>query len=217
LPDWQVWPVAQGGPPPHPQPASLVLHVPSALQQPEHDVASQMHEPPAQCCPAAHAADEPQVQAPPREQPSAVTPQTPHALPGGPQAVGPCFVSHVEPAQHPLQVSSHPEHAPSSHAWPVGHALQPMPPTPHADAAVPAWQVPSAAQQPAHVVGSQTHAPREQRCPVAHAGPVPHSHAPAAVQPSLVTPHPPQTHAPDTHVWPGAHGSPVPHVGPVLV
>ena len=56
------------------------------LQQPLHDLPSQMHLPPEQRCPVTQAGPVPHVQPPVVEQPSPVSPQVWHDWPATPQA-----------------------------------------------------------------------------------------------------------------------------------
>lgn len=62
------------------------------------------------------------------------------------------------------------------------HVRQVAPLTPHACLSVPALQVPSVAQQPVQVAGSQTHEPPLQVWPTVHAAPVPQPQDPVARQ-----------------------------------
>jgi hypothetical protein len=88
------------------------------------------------------------------------------------------------------------------------HELHPAPPDPHAVCTLPGMQV-EPLQHPPQVLGSQTHAPFEQRWPVEQAGPPPHVHAPWPEHPSPVT-----LPLDDTHAW---HAPPpAPHAGPVV-
>jgi hypothetical protein len=79
---------------------------------------------------------------------------------------------------------------------------------------LPVWHAPVLSQQPAQDVPSHAQTPPLQACPVLHAGPEPHWHAPVESQPSLVfVSHAKQEQRPSVHVWPGAQ-SDEPHVGP---
>jgi hypothetical protein len=130
---------------------------------------------------------------------------------------------------------------PEVQVWPVGQVSQALPPPPHAAGASPGRQVPSAAQQPpAHDVPSQTQALPMQRCPAAHAAPVPHRQSPTdeqlsapALQATQVAPALPQlaservtqvapwqqplgqerlsqVHSPPTQRWPPTQAGPAP-------
>jgi hypothetical protein len=116
-------------------------------QQPvEHEAAVQMHEPPEQTCPAAHAAAPPQVHAPVDEQPSAVAPHAMHAAPFVPHVPADGVVQ-VGPEQHPVghEAAVHVQ-MPFEHTWPAPHAAAP----PHEQAPVP--------EQPSALVPQSTHA-----------------------------------------------------------
>jgi hypothetical protein len=108
-------------------------------------------------------------------------------------------------------------HAPLEQVWPVAHAAQAAPPTPHVWTPG-SWQSPFLSQQPfGHDVALQTHAPCALHvCLAAHGTHIapfaPHAvgdavtHWPLAQQPlQLMVP---QLQAPAVHVWPVAH---IPH------
>jgi hypothetical protein len=156
------------------------------------------------------------VQAPAEEHASDVAARhATHALPLAPHAVSPVVAWHVLPTQHPAHCPAQLEHAPAWHVSPAGQALHAPPPTPHAVGSVPAVQVAPSQHPVGQDVASQTHAPAEQRCPAPQAAPLPHVHAPAALQESLVVwSHVEQVHPFGAHVRPGAHGGPLPHAGP---
>jgi len=91
---------------------------------------------------------------------------------------------HTVPEQQPLghDAALQLAHTPAVHS-PEPHVVHAAPPVPHAVAEVPAVHV-VPWQHPLHELGSQTHAPPEQRWPVVHAGPLPHVQLPVAEQPS---------------------------------
>jgi hypothetical protein len=167
------------------------------LQQPEHDVVSHTQVPAEQRWPVLHA---PVVQVPP--QPSLA----PHAL--------------------PLQLGVHPVQRPPEHPPLPLHDAQMAPPLPHALDDVPPRQV-LPLQQPAHDVGSQTHAPPSQcwpppHVPVTQVPPQP-SLAPQALPlhegvhvplPHTLGPPPPQLrpagHAPQSRIFPQRPTIPLP-------
>jgi hypothetical protein len=92
-----------------------------------------------------------------------------------------------------------PEQHPPGHVVPLQFAQDPAlqmrppqsphtaPPAPHACGSLPGSQL-APLQQPLQDLPSQTHLPPEQRCPLTHAGPVPHVQLPVAEQPSPVSP-----------------------------
>jgi hypothetical protein len=141
------------------------------------------------------------VQTPPEHVPGLqlahMAPPVPHSLLAFPG-------SHTFPWQQPV----HPEvalqtHAPPEQIWPVEQAAPPphvhvpvaeqpspvLPQLTHADPLAPQFepdvgvtQAPPAQQPLGHDVESQTHAPPWQICPVPHAAPGPHEHAPEVEQ-----------------------------------
>lgn len=64
-------------------------------------------------------------------------------------------VLQVEPEQQPAQLALQPLHTPPPQVSPPGQGAQSAPPAPHAELLVPAWQVPSPAQQPVQLAGEQ--------------------------------------------------------------
>jgi hypothetical protein len=121
----QRWPVPHGAPLPHwqapvaeqrseaapqltqalpetPQLATAaVLHVVPLQQPPRHEIASQMHAPPTQRCPAEQDGPAPHEQAPADEQPSATArSHVTHAAPAAPQRESETDVQ-VAPSQQP--------------------------------------------------------------------------------------------------------------------
>ncbi len=145
-----------------------------------------------------------------------------------------CPVPHAGPAPH----RHAPPAQPSPRAPQAAHAA-PLPPHCAADVAVTHW---FPLQHPdAHDVASHTQLPAMHRCPLPHAGPVPHRHAPltqlsdegpqvmhaaplvlheAAVggaTQALPLQHPEgqldgsQTHVPLKQRWPDAQAGPAPH------
>lgn len=231
--------------PPLPQVGNVgVVHVPPEQQPLAHDWASQTHEPSTHTCPGEHAGPEPHSQVPPFEQrlafvvshPVQASPPTPHAASEGD--------SHVAPTQQPAAQfdALHPVQTPPTQFWLLGHVSHADPLAPQDAVVVPATHWPSEQQPSGHEVTLHTHAPCEQICPVAHAGPPPHVHTPAVEQPSADAPHAlhvapsvphvavvgasqmapaqhpvlhdvaSQTHLSLTQCWPVAHAGPVPHV-----
>lgn len=178
------------------------LHV-VPLQHPDGQLAaSHTHIPFSHRWPVPHAALPPQRHLPePLHVSARCGSQATHAAPFFPHAIT-LGVAHALPEQHPLGhvVALQPppqtpaEHVPPSQLW---HWA---PPTPQLAEVVPVRHVPSLAQQPVvQLVLSQTQVPPEQRWPAAHAGPVPHAHAPLT-QAFAVAPHvahcaPPEPHA----------------------
>lgn len=153
-----------------------------------HDIASQMHAPAMQRWPLAHIGPPPQVHAPPVH-PSAPRPHETHETPPSPHAMRVGGATHVVPEQQPLghEVALHAVHTPPAQI-PVGQLVHAAPPVPHALLALPGMHTLPSQQPLGHDVGSQTQLPAAQRWPVAHAGPLPHVHAPLVEQPSLVPP-----------------------------
>jgi hypothetical protein len=94
----------------------------------------------------------------------------------------------VAPAQQPvLHVSAQPEQVPLPlHVSPDGHAEHVLPPAPQAVAWLPGSQVSPLQHPDVHPTASHWHTPLRQCCPRTQAGPVPHSHSPAALQVSVV-------------------------------
>jgi hypothetical protein len=213
LPLWHRCPAAQAGPPLHvhapsaEQPSPLEPHavqVPPATPQVDdeadmhtlfaqhpagHEAALQTQVEPTQSRPAVHAGPPPHEQAP-AVQPSALAPhveQEPPPVPHAPTDGG----VHVDPEQQPpgQVVPLQPAHAPPLQNWFTGHPVHVAPPEPHIPWVLPGSHV-APLQQPAHPdMSSQTQAPPEQRCPVEHAGPLPHVHPPLDEHPSAVAPH----------------------------
>jgi hypothetical protein len=145
--------------------AVVVVHT-LPLQQPlGHEVASQMQLPPEQRCPPAQIAPVPQEHAPPLQPSARVGSQAMQPEPGIPHCMAVTGVLHVAPEQQPPQLLElQPEHAPPEQLWPPGQVWHARPPAPHALGSLPGWQVLSLAQHPdGHEVGSQMHAPFEQR------------------------------------------------------
>jgi hypothetical protein len=168
-------------------------------------VASQVQAPPTHRCPAAQAAPMPQAHAP-FVQRSAVVVQAWQVEAGAPHEVALCAegATHWLPWQQPpgQLVALHTQAPPLEQVWPAAQAA----PVPHShtpptqalvdplhgpQAAPPVPQVVApwlagtthapALQQPVgQLVESHTQAPAWQRCPAAHAAPVPHAHAPPA-------------------------------------
>lgn len=176
----------------HDAPGSPHAPTPAGVQTPptQHPfgqlVASQTHAPLAHRRPAPHGALAPHRQAPELEHVSVFTgSHATQAAPFLPHAIGPGAVQ-VAPEQQPAGhvVLLHPLHTPAEH-WPPAQLWHCAPPAPQLPDAVPDRQVPSAAQQPAQLVVSQTQLPPPSavpahRWPAAHAGPAPHRHAPFA-------------------------------------
>jgi hypothetical protein len=107
---------------------------------------------------------------------------------------------HVGPEQHPVvHVDAHPLHVPFVQVSAPGHVWHCVPPLPHAPTLLPVWQVPLAQQPRGHETPSHWQEPFKQRCPAAHAAPVPHLQAPSVHESAE-----PAAHA--AHTWPaGAH------------
>jgi hypothetical protein len=153
-------------------------------------VESHTHEPDTQCWPAAHTAPLPHLQAPPAQVSARTGSHALHWAPAVPHCAAVVAVTQLEPLQQPLgQLAA----VQPAHTWLVQvcplHDAQVVPPMPHWVLLVPVWQVLFASQHPpAQLVASHTHAPPTQRCPAAHAAPVPHAQAPE-VQRSAVAVH----------------------------
>jgi hypothetical protein len=223
-------------PPPEPQaPVSLPgMHV-APLQHPSHEVESQTHDPPEQCCPTEHAGPPPQVHAPPDEQPLPAAPHDWHVPPSVPQS-GPVGGDvQTLPVQHPpahdvlSQTQALFTHrCPVAHAPPapqrqppegeqlsdfaLSHVVHWLPSVPHAPRAGLVQTL--LVQQPlGQDVELQMHEPFEQICPVAHGALLPHLHAPPVHRSACVAEHavhapPPVPHvdgAADSHVAPLQH------------
>lgn len=191
-----------------------MLHVVPVQHPLAHDVASHTQRPPTQRCPPAHAGSPPHVHLPAAEQPSAVEVEHwTHAVPPVPHdAIVDAL--HVIPLQQP---SGHvqPEQAPAAQVSPAGQAEHASPALPHAVGALPGWHLPPSQHPVGQEVASHVHVPALHRCPAAQAAALPHVHAPAVEQESLVVEsQPAQTQVPPTHCWPAAQGGPPPHVGP---
>jgi hypothetical protein len=87
---------------------------------------------------------------------------------------------HVGPEQHPVvQVDAQPLHVPFVHVSAPGHVWHCVPPLPHAPTLLPVWHVPLEQQPSGHETPSHWHEPFKHRCPMAHAAPAPHLHAPS--------------------------------------
>jgi hypothetical protein len=178
LHDWQMLPAAPQ------RPKVGVARQVAPSQQPfEHEFGPHPQLPFTQRVPDGQAGPTPQVQTPVAEQLSAVvlshSTQTAPPVPQVVIAIG----LHVAPEQHPLaQVAAQPLQRPSVQDCPEGQASQAPPPVPHEvalspDRHWPFWQHPCGQDVP-----SQTQVLPRQRCPRAHAVPVPHRQAPAAEQ-----------------------------------
>jgi two-component system phosphate regulon sensor histidine kinase PhoR len=189
-------------PPPPPHAATVVpgWHRRPAQQPFGQESASHTHRPPAQRCPATHAAPPAQLQAP-RVQPSASTgSQAPHAAPPVPQVMGEGAVQ-VPPRQQPFgqEMASQPQlpptqPAPPMHAGPRpqkqrpplqlsatagSQAMHALPELPQA-ASDAITQAPVLSQHPAgQELRSQTQAPARQRLPAGQGAEAPQRHAPA--------------------------------------
>ena len=152
------------------------LHVAPEQHPLAHALALHTHAPATHACPAAHAAPTPHAHVP-FVQRSERASQAAHEPPDVPHAVTDATMQ-LEPEQHPVAQFAAVQlaHVPALQA-PVAQAEHAVPPVPHAEADVPGMQL-VPAQHPAHDVPSQTHAPAAQCCPLAHAGPLPHRHAP---------------------------------------
>jgi hypothetical protein len=103
------------------------------LQHPEHDVSSQRHTPPEQCCPVPQGLPVPHRQEPLAEHVSAVMPHASHLEPLSPQSFAFGGVTQVVPEQQPLvhelelQMQEPPLHTcPAPHAAPVPHRQVPF-------------------------------------------------------------------------------------------
>jgi hypothetical protein len=174
-------------------------------QHPAQVTPSHTQVPATQCCPDAHAALEPQRQAPAPEQPSAVSElHATQAPPLAPQAPNDRGV-HVVPEQHPAaQEVAVQAQAPLVQTWPEAHwALPPQVQAPAAEQpsaleasqavqAAPAkpqlanpriWHEPPEQQPAGHDVASHEHVPLPQCCPVGQGWPLPHWQVPLG-QPS---------------------------------
>ena len=176
------------------------LQVPLAAQHPlAHEVGSQTQLPATQCSPLAHAEPVPHLQLPAEQPSAAIGLHAKHAAPLVPHAAALGGAVHVEPEQHPVaQLVA----VQLEHTWLVQlpeHTLHAAPPEPQCCAVVPASQVVPLQQPPAQLTLSHLQTPPTQCCPLAHGDPEPHTHAPVALQPSLVIPQ--ATHAPPA----GAH------------
>jgi hypothetical protein len=195
--------------PPRPHaPSSAPPRHDEPLQQPAHDVGSQLHTPTTQRWPGPHA---PELHTPPQSS------LAPHALPAQlgvhPQRP-PLHASggaHSFPGQHACPFPPHVPQFAVPHVTPAAHALHAGPPWPHTSFDVPDLHaVPS--QQPEHDVGPHVHEPATHRCPASHAAsthtlPQP-SLSPHAFPSQLPVHAPtPQTFAtpPPPHVWPTPH------------
>jgi hypothetical protein len=261
-----TWPVPHAGPDPHlqapaaqlsdcgsPHAAHAAPAVPHVavdevsqvvpLQHPVgHEVALQTQAPAEHSWPTAHSETFPHMQSPMAEQPSAlVASHATHDSPPNPQDAGDRAL-HVGPEQHPVaHVDAHPLHVPLLHVSPPGHDWHCVPPLPHAPTLLPVWHVPLEQHPSGHETPSHWHVPFKQRCPAAHAPPVPHLQLPSphesadpvahtahawptaaqAVRESAVQVVPSQHPfghdvASQTHTWfaqcsPGLHGVPDPH------
>lgn len=73
----------------------------------------------------------------------------------------------LPPHDTPVQLGVQPEHVPPEHVPLDEHFAHVAPSWPHALVDVPDWQI-EPAQQPLHDVGSHTHAPPSQCCPMPH-------------------------------------------------
>jgi hypothetical protein len=166
------------------------------LQQPiGHEVASQVHAPAKQCCPARQAAPAPQAHAPLVHESERTRSHCTHVDPPIPQPPTEGTV-HALPLQQPVvHVWAQPEHTPASQVSPVPHGVHLAPAVPHAvcDGGVHVLPL----QQPVgHEVASHVQAPATQCWPAAQGAPVPQVHAPF-MQESAVTASQ-GTHAPPT-------------------
>jgi hypothetical protein len=152
-------------------------------QQPSHEVASQTHSPPKQCCPPPQAGPVPHAHLPAEHESAVIESQATHAAPPAPQ-VASAGVLHVAPEQQPVvHMAAHLLHTPALHASPVGHTVQDIPALPHAAFASPVSHVVPLQQPPEHDVASQMHAPLTHRCPAPHEGT--HGHPPLSAHESV--------------------------------
>jgi hypothetical protein len=174
-----------------PQAATVgALHAPFRQQPFGQDWALQTHELPTHNVPPPQAGLVPQRHSPEAEQRLArVTSHETQAAPLTPQVASAAPVQ-VEPEQHPLgQLPAlQPLHTPPKQVC-TPQSWQEAPPLPQAELEAPAAQVDPAQQPLGQDVPSQTQAPARQRCPAAHAGPVPQAQAPLARHWSAVIPH----------------------------
>src|SRR5256885_748431 len=142
-----VEPHAVHAPPAVPQAAAEgVVHVLPAQQPVGHDVPSQTHAPPRQCCPALQGGPVPHLQLPPVQLSAVTALQAVHAAPPVPHAARDGVV-HTVPAQQPAghDVASQTQ-VPPTQCCPVAHA-------------VPAPRVPPPAAQPPAAAPLAVHAP----------------------------------------------------------
>jgi hypothetical protein len=178
----------------------LVWQVPSAAQQPEHEVASHTQPPDTQCSPDGQAVFPPHAHAPPEQVlPDCV--QSTQATPDPPQVVLALAWQVPSEAQHPEHdVESHTQ-LPETQCWPDAHG----PPEPHehaeAEQVIPTcvqsvhalpgpphvlslsvWHCPVAEQQPAHDVELHVHALLTHAWPAGHFAFEPHLHTPVNEQ-----------------------------------
>ncbi len=179
-----------------------VTHVEPTQQPVGHEpLAPGVHAqvPPTQACPAPQGGPLPHEQSPIAEHLSVLTgSHATHASPPNPQAACERALQ-LGPEQQPVaHVDAQPEQAPPLQVWPDGQLAQALPPLPHSPGVLPGWQrLPWQHPRP-HETPSQTHAPLRHRWPVAHAGLLPHWHAPVEEQLSVS----PAGHA--AHAAPGA-------------
>jgi hypothetical protein len=230
-------------PPPMPHaPIAGALQTPFAQQPLGHDCELQTQFPATHTLPMPHAVLVPQRHSPEALQRLArVRSHVTHAEPLEPQLPRAAAVQ-VAPEQQPLgQLPAlQPLQTPPVQVW-APQSWQVPPPLPHAAFVAPLVQVAPAQQPFGQLVPSQTHAPATQRCPLAHAAPVPQAQTPADKHRSAVIPQaahappllphvasdcvrqvadaqqpfgqlvPSQTQRPETQCWPTAHIAPPPH------
>jgi hypothetical protein len=103
------------------------------------------------------------------------------AIPLPPHWESDLLVTHPELVQQPFgqfEGEQSPQ-MPFVHSWPGPHGVHELPPVPHPDTVLPAWQVPFWSQQPlGQLVELQTQLPPTQTLPAPQAAPGPHLQVP---------------------------------------
>jgi hypothetical protein len=169
--------------------SDAVMHTLSEQHPFGHESASHVQTPSTQSSIGPQAAPVPHVHVPSLEQLFALDMHWLQAPPLAPHATA-LGVVHVEPEQHPFgHVSLHPAHAPPLQTSSEGQVLHGPPPVPHMPCTLPGSQVEPLQHPSLQVVPSHTQLPPEQCCPLEHAAPPPHVHAPVDEHPSPDPPH----------------------------